>query len=222
MESTNTTRLSLTLSPIWQAAFRQVWAAYRMGSIPIGAVVADVNGKIISQGRNRRHESQGEGAQLAGTLLAHAEMNALLEMPNPTTINPRTCTLYTTTEPCPLCCGALVMANIRSVAFASRDLWAGRAEEMLRSTPYLRQKNIRVTGPQNDRFEGALIAIQAEYIICTHGENSILVEMYRMIAPDAALLGKQLAESGELRSMATTETDPLAVLDMLESRLTYR
>ena len=41
----------------WKIAFSQGWEAFRKGSIPIGAVVTDEIGNVISMGRNRMYES---------------------------------------------------------------------------------------------------------------------------------------------------------------------
>lgn len=37
----------------WCGAFRQAWAAYVAGTIPVGAVVVDPHGVIAAEGRNR-------------------------------------------------------------------------------------------------------------------------------------------------------------------------
>src|SRR3712207_9038209 len=67
-------------------------------------------GNVLSRGRNKIHERSGEGGTLFGHKLAHAEVNALLKL-DYHRHDPRACTLYTTTEPCPLCVGALRMAS---------------------------------------------------------------------------------------------------------------
>ena len=41
----------------WKAAFELGWESLKCGSIPIGAVIIDETGNIISQGRNRIYES---------------------------------------------------------------------------------------------------------------------------------------------------------------------
>src|SRR5215212_4445037 len=90
----------------WRACLELAWEAYQAGSLPIGAVVADAEGEVISRGRNRIHERSGEDGYLFGHKLAHAELNALVTLDNDA-YDPAECTLYTTTEPCPLCEGAL-------------------------------------------------------------------------------------------------------------------
>jgi len=37
----------------WPEVFSLMWEAYVAGSVPVGAVVADETGKVVSRGRNR-------------------------------------------------------------------------------------------------------------------------------------------------------------------------
>ena len=80
--------------------------------VPVGAVVV-YNGKIIAQAHNEREE---------GHPFAHAEMLAMeracqvLE-----TRRLHGCTLYVTLEPCPMCAGALIMAEIDACVFGAYD-----------------------------------------------------------------------------------------------------
>src|SRR6185503_3116115 len=65
----------------WRACLEEAWAAYRAGSLPIGAVVLDTSGHIVGRGRNRIFEVAAElpdSRCLFGHRLAHAEINALL------------------------------------------------------------------------------------------------------------------------------------------------
>jgi tRNA(adenine34) deaminase len=68
------------LSPIWQCCIEEAWAAYCHGSLPHGAVVTDAQGNIVGKGRNRIRERSAEGRQFAANRLAHAELNALVDM----------------------------------------------------------------------------------------------------------------------------------------------
>jgi len=54
-----------------------MWEAYLAGTIPVGAVVVDEAGEVLSQGRNRIFDEPRDG-HLGGSRLAHAEVNALL------------------------------------------------------------------------------------------------------------------------------------------------
>ena len=53
-----------SLSEPWRACVELAWEAYRAGSLPIGAVVADAQGNVLSRGRNRIYERSGEDGNL--------------------------------------------------------------------------------------------------------------------------------------------------------------
>lgn len=125
-----------TINKPWQTAFELAWEAFSCGSIPIGAVITDENGQVISQGRNRIYEKN-----ILNPQLAHAEMDALNKLdfakyPSSTNI------LYTTMEPCPMCFGAIVMSRIRNVYIAARDGWCGSVH-YIEKDPYIASKNIK-------------------------------------------------------------------------------
>ena len=89
---------------MWES-LSSAWQAYCAGTVPIGAVVTDASGQILSRGRNRIFEMQGEDSYLYGQTLAHAEINALITL-DVGRAERHGCILYTTVEPCPLCMGA--------------------------------------------------------------------------------------------------------------------
>jgi tRNA(adenine34) deaminase len=91
-------------------------AAGAAGQLPIGAVLV-LDGEVVSRGRNRYLER--------GSQLAHAELEALLEGGEAVFTRHDDCVLYSTVEPCPMCLGALVMADVPHVVFAARDANAG-------------------------------------------------------------------------------------------------
>jgi hypothetical protein len=65
----------------WCSAFGQVWAAYVAGTIPVGAVVVDPHGVIAAEARNRIFDAgDPPRGQLAGSWLAHAELNAIAQI----------------------------------------------------------------------------------------------------------------------------------------------
>jgi tRNA(adenine34) deaminase len=87
------------------------------GEIPIGAVVADRDGRIIGRGRNRREE---------GDPLAHAEMLAIGEAARAIgDWRLEGTTMVVTLEPCAMCAGALVNARVAKLIFGAYDPKAG-------------------------------------------------------------------------------------------------
>lgn len=60
----------------WQEALEMAWEAYGKGTIPIGCVIVNKQGEIISRGRNRIFDLKSSNP-LAGCNMAHAEMTAM-------------------------------------------------------------------------------------------------------------------------------------------------
>lgn len=101
-------------------AFEEAMIARDEGTFPIGAVLVDENGKVISRGRNRVFSECDS--------TAHAEVDAIRQA-GQLIVNPATrkfipnngLTLYTTCEPCPMCTGTIVLSLIRKVVWAAND-----------------------------------------------------------------------------------------------------
>jgi len=62
---------------MWRPCFLLAWQAFQAASIPVGAVLVDPNGEKASSGRNRSNERTGPAGHVAGSYIAHAEINAL-------------------------------------------------------------------------------------------------------------------------------------------------
>jgi len=94
------------------------------GEVPIGAVVV-LDGQVIGEGHN------GPIASMDPT--AHAEIVALRQAARKLG-NYRLpgATLYTTVEPCPMCCGAVVHARLARVVYGALDPKAGAVSSLYR------------------------------------------------------------------------------------------
>jgi tRNA(adenine34) deaminase len=203
-----------SLSEPWRACVELAWEAYRAGSLPIGAVVADAQGNVLSRGRNRIYERSGEDGYLFGHKLAHAEINALITLDYDRS-DP--CVLYTTTEPCPLCVGATRMSDVRELRYAAREPWGGSAA-MFETVPYLKRGNVRVVGPEDGRLEEILVAMQIERFLRLKPEVlERFLGTYEAVMPDAVLAGRNLYRSGTLKEMSTVEVP--AVLRVVSQEL---
>ena len=188
-----------TLSVPWRACVEQAWEAYRAGSLPIGAVVADAEGRVLSAGRNRIHEGAGPPGIVFGRKLAHAELNALLLLEGEE--NLRACVLYTTTEPCPLCVGAARMADVGGLRYASREPWAGSAA-MFETVPYLRRANLDLEGPENECLEAVLVVLLVErYLSMRPKVLPSFMKLYEEVMPSASRMARDVYRSGLLRTM---------------------
>jgi tRNA(adenine34) deaminase len=130
---------------IWQECFNQAWEAFQEGSRPIGAVVINENGDIVSKGKSSTL-NELSGSVVFHNELAHAEVNALLKLDNRIHKRVTQYTLYSTLEPCPLCFGAFYMSGIRNLEYAAKDKYGG-STNLKDTTPYLSRKPIKIHGP---------------------------------------------------------------------------
>lgn len=119
-----------------QRALDLAWESVRAGSLGIGAVATRGDGTELVTGRNRLIERDAGDDHLAGSSLAHAELNVLAKLPfrghEDDDIQ-----LVTTLQPCVQCLGAIRLSPVRRVAVLAPDpLWIG-IERMRSLTPFL-------------------------------------------------------------------------------------
>ncbi|HET6762015.1 MAG TPA: nucleoside deaminase [Longimicrobiaceae bacterium] len=111
-----------TDSPL-QAAIDEARQGLREGGVPIGSVLVR-GGEIVGRGHNRR-------VQL-GSVVLHAEMDALENAGRLPGAAYRECTLYTTLSPCAMCSGAILLYGIPRVIIGENRTFMGE-EDLLRS-----------------------------------------------------------------------------------------
>lgn len=119
------------------------------GNHPFGAILADENGKVLMRAENTVLTERD--------CTGHAETNLVREACKrykPDLL--ATCTIYASTEPCPMCAGAIFWANIGRVVYGlsekklyeitgseSKEVLAVPCKEMMKRG----KKDIEVIGP---------------------------------------------------------------------------
>jgi tRNA(adenine34) deaminase len=180
----------------WQACWEEGCLAWLAGSLFIGAVVTDAGGRVVARGRNHIHDVNAPAYQVSANQLAHAELNALLELRSkPADVHSHH--IYTLVEPCPLCLGAIYMSGVRAIHYASRDPYAG-STNLLGTTPYLAFKPVRAFAPQLPDFEKIVIAMELFTSIQIHSDarSSPVVSAHLSMLPEAVELADRLAAQG--------------------------
>lgn len=207
-----------TLSPPWRAAFEEAWDAYRNGSVPIGAALADENGAVIARGRNRLMELQTPPGHVCHSELSHAELNTLLQVSRRDHPDIRSYVLYTTVEPCPLCMGALVMSNLRSLRFAARDGWAGSTSNSLQM-PYVAAKKLNVEGPIAGLGDINTV-LNAERAIAQNPDpGNVLIARWSQDYPAAIAVAQRWYAEGTLTRASEEHRDAAWVFDAIAEAL---
>jgi tRNA(adenine34) deaminase len=99
-----------------ELALIEAETALENNTYPVGAVIVDENNNIISQGRNQVHPKKDA--------TAHAEIDAIRNA-GEIILNAKTrgekLTIYSSLEPCPMCTGAILFANIKRVVWLLND-----------------------------------------------------------------------------------------------------
>ena len=112
--------------------------AAEIGEIPVGALVVDAKGKIISRAYNLRENKK--------SATAHAEILAIEQA---CSIlggwRLQGCTLYVTLEPCPMCAGALINSRIGRVVFGTKDALAGCCGSVINFNAYPFNHSFEIT-----------------------------------------------------------------------------
>jgi creatinine deaminase len=111
------------MDPFLTAAIDEAILGRREGGIPIGSVLVH-QGRIIGRGHNRRVQQ--------GSVVLHAEMDALERAGRQTADVYRDSTLYTTLSPCAMCAGAILLYRIPRVIVGENQTFMGE-EALLRS-----------------------------------------------------------------------------------------
>lgn len=91
------------------------------GNRPIGSVLVDAEGAIVAQGANRMYTDFDP--------TAHAETVVIREACGKLrAVELAGCTLYTSVEPCPMCCWAIIDSKVSRLVLGGRYAALGRLD----------------------------------------------------------------------------------------------
>ncbi|MFV0458710.1 MAG: tRNA adenosine(34) deaminase TadA [Actinomycetales bacterium] len=101
-------------------ALAEAHGALLTEDVPVGAIVVDPDGEVLSRGRNAR-EAWTDPTAHAEILALRAAAQALGSW------RLDGCSLVVTLEPCAMCAGASVLARVQRVVFGATDPKTGAA-----------------------------------------------------------------------------------------------
>ncbi len=156
---------SLDLEAFMREALSEAELAGLAGELPIGAVIV-IDGKVVSRGRAGHKARQSQ--------LMHAELNALLDGGVALWENYANALLFTTLEPCPMCLGAAVMADVPHIIYAAHDAVV-QSQNTITHNPYVRRHIQSYHGGVLEAESRLLIArfdpTMLEYVTSQHLEH---------------------------------------------------
>jgi tRNA(adenine34) deaminase len=135
----------------------------RRGDDPGGRGDVDGSGRVVAEGRNRIYERAAPAGEVANSLLAHAEVNALVRLDPEHRYEDHV--LYTALEPCLLCVGAAVMATVGRVRYAGADPYGGGDGGLIGVNPHVERVPLRLEGPRRDPFGAFATALHVAFFL---------------------------------------------------------
>lgn len=98
-------------------------SAREAGNRPFGAVLADASGQVLAEAENNQVTERDCTGHAETALLRQMDKGLSLE-----TLN--NCTLYASTEPCPMCAGAIFWSGVGRLVYAlgSKHLYSLQSE----------------------------------------------------------------------------------------------
>ena len=160
-----------SLSEPWQLAFDEAWRSWCADCFGIGAVAMRAD-TVVATGRNRVMEPRSEPGVIADSFIAHAEMNALAQIP----WGQRDITLYTTLEPCLMCTSAIVMCRIAEVRYAATDSLMTGLRERLRDEPFVAERWPATSGPLDGPLAAFARVLPHSFLLRTIGDDNPAVQ----------------------------------------------
>jgi tRNA(adenine34) deaminase len=136
-----------------EMALEEAELAAAEDEVPVGVVIVSLQRGVIARAHNQREQlldPTAHGEMIAITQAAQALRSWRLE----------NCVLYVTLEPCPMCAGAIVQAQLPLVVYGAPNLKAGACDTLYRITsdPRLNHQARVLGGVLADRCAAVLTA----------------------------------------------------------------
>jgi len=106
--------------------------AEQEGNLPVGAVIT-LAGEIVAEGRSAIWVPKFDASR-------HAEMEALRAVATDLWLSSEEMSLYTTLEPCLMCCGSILLHRIGRVVFGSSDSYGGASTVLPHLPPFFQER----------------------------------------------------------------------------------
>jgi tRNA(adenine34) deaminase len=197
-----------SLGSTWQLAIDQAWKSWTAGSAGVGAILLDTTGSVVAKGRNRTTEQSG--AHLSGTIMAHAEMDVLSQVPFGT---PVTGSLYTTFEPCLMCAATIAFYRVPEVHYAAADPFFEGLHDWFGRYPFTAERipeRIKLGGPIGAFCHVLHLAWLVAYPAPPH-----VIEAHRRLTPSTLECASSIAEHHRLRQIGERGASALDAIEEL-------
>lgn len=176
------------LGPFWRRSFELAWESFLDGGVPVGCVITDPDGVVVAEGRSR---------VLAPPAVAHAEINALSELPPGH--YPRH-TIWSTLEPCFMCTAAVFHSHVGRIRFAAADPVMVGIERLPEISGWIANRWPERIGPVDGgaaSFAGVLPLVWA----LQRDRNGEIARAYEQRAPSLWARANELIDQGTIEQL---------------------
>lgn len=163
---------------MWMKCLDLAWRSYADGAVPVGCVITDGEGAVVAQGRNRfldhRSTESTDSRGRVGPHVAHAEMNALAQLPPddyPSHV------LWSSLEPCFMCTTATLHTHVGRIMFGASDPLMEGVSDLPRISPWIRERWAPRVGP-----EGGAVAVVSGALVATWHHKRGDQDLGRLVA----------------------------------------
>jgi tRNA(Arg) A34 adenosine deaminase TadA len=203
------------LEPPFRRAVELAWESFRAGSLGIGAVITDDAGAVVVEGRNRLFEQPSPDAPLAGSTLAHAELDALSRVRWRQVVDGHV--LWSSLEPCLQCAGAIRFSGIARVRYLCDDPICDGLHRLPEISPFVATGWPAVEGPAPTPL--STLGIVFPMHVAQFWEPDALLPHWLERFPATIEMVGDLVASGELLALAEADASALDVAEVLRERL---
>ncbi len=196
----------------WDRCLELAWESFAEGSIPVGSVLTNEDGIVVAEGRNRAFGELLTGG-LAGSFIAHAEINVLAQLP-PGEYGGHT--LWSTLEPCFLCSAAAAHSHVGSLRFAAADPLMSGVERLPELNSWMESRWPSRTGPEEDQQLAAVAALLHLTWNIARRSDGVVARAYAEADPALLEVARDLDRSKSLQNAFSLEEAFETIVDAIE------
>jgi tRNA(Arg) A34 adenosine deaminase TadA len=197
-----------SLGSAWQIAIEEAWNSWNAGSAGVGAVLVDDAGSVVAKGRNRTTERSD--SHLSGTIMAHAEMDVLSQVPFGSRVAG---SLYTTFEPCIMCASTIAFYRVPQVHFAAADPFFDGLHDWMGNYPFTAERlpgRVRLGGPI-----GAFCHVLHLAWLVAYPAPPNVIDAHRRLTPSTLECANTIADRHRLRQVGNRSGTVLEAIQEL-------
>ena len=192
----------------WRRTLELAWESFTEGSVPVGSVLTDDAGEPVAEARNRSRDEGRPSSGLAGSYIAHAEINALSTLPPGEYAGH---VLWSSLQPCFMCSAAVLHSHVGGVRFAASDPLVAGVERLPELNPWAASRWPDRRGPASPPLADVAGLLHAVFFLELRPDGPA-ADVYHGEQPDLSALARRYIADRTLHELDGTVLDALEVV----------